>query len=244
MVRTFAFLFICLLLCQAQQAPQATQAQQANIISGSAISGTLKGEDGTSVVAGSVFLTRTVPAAGRVRQTEWSMKSGTKGEFRFDGLPSGQYTLCAQVPASLWLNPCEWGLKPPVVSISSQRGSVDVTMVLKKGAVVPIRIDDPGRWLSQNEWKTKGAHLLVGVSNDNHVFLPASVTANDFTGRNYQLVIPFDAQARLVVSSAFFQLNDESGRQLARTAATSIPITVPTGQKPTTIRLTVTGGGR
>jgi hypothetical protein len=36
-------------------------------------------------------------------------------------------------------------------------------MIMKKGAAVPIRVEDPAKLLEQYEGKTPGAHLLLGV---------------------------------------------------------------------------------
>jgi hypothetical protein len=115
---------------------------------------------------------------------------------------------------------------------------------MKRGAAVPIRVDDPAQLLSQHEGKTPGAHLLIGAGNDASVFLPAPITSKDVAGRNYQVVIPFNSPSKLVVRSAFFQLADAAGSPLSRAAATFIPLSVPSGQQPATIRLRVTGGGR
>lgn len=87
-----------------------------------------------------------------------------------------------------------------------------------------------------------GAHLLIGVGNDALVFLPAPITSQDATGRNHQIIIPFDVLAKLVIRSAFFQLSDAVGTPLPATAATTIPITVPSGKTPSLVRLTITGG--
>jgi hypothetical protein len=181
---------------------------------------------------------------GRLRKTEWVATSKDAGSFRFDALYYGPYRLCAQVPGSAWLNPCEWGLRPETATLSIANQSPSVTIILKKGVAVPIRVDDPGRSLSQYEGKTPGAHLLLGVSNDALVFHPAQLTSEDSNGRNHQIVIPFDAPVKLVVSSFFFQLSDASGIPLPRTGSVAIPVTVPTGQQPVPIKLTVTGVGR
>jgi hypothetical protein len=168
---------------------------------------------------------------------------GPGGSFHFDGLNDGKYRLCAQVPNSVWLNPCEWGLQPPVVTLSTAEPTTSVTMILKKGAAVPIRIDDPGQLLSLNEGRTPGAHLLVGVGNDAFVFRPAPVLPPGTSGATRQIVIPFNSPVKLVVYSSFFHLSDANGVPLPRTGA-AIPVLVPLGTQPAIIKLTVTGGSR
>jgi hypothetical protein len=206
------------------------------------ISGRLIGEDGTIITGARVSLLLTPPhPTSRVRRLEWSMVSGGGGSFRFDGLADGRHRLCAQMLDSTWLNPCEWGLQSPVVSLPGAERIVSVTMVLKRGVAVPIRVDDPGRLLLQNEGKIPGAHLLLGVENDAFAFRPARVVSEDANGRNHQIVIPFNTPVKLVVHSSFFRLSDAAGVPLPRTAV-SIPVIVPPGQQPTAVTLKVTGG--
>jgi len=229
-----ALLLICASACLAQQ--------RRTSFTGT-ITGTLTGDDRTSIVGGYVSLHLLPPhPPGRRRQTEWNALSGAGGYFRFDGLPEGRYRLCAQVPRSTWLNPCEWGLQAPVAALSGLQPFVSLSMVLKKGAVVPIRLEDTGRLLFQHEGRTPGAHLLLGLGSDAGTFRIASLASEDGTGRNHQIVVPFNSPVKLVVFSSFFRLADAAGLPLPRTAVT-IPITVPAGQQPAAIRIRVTGGG-
>jgi hypothetical protein len=220
-------------------------AQQLQLSPGGVITGSLRGDDGTAISGAYVglHLLRPYPP-GRLRATEWFATSGAGGSFRFDVPYFGQYRLCAQVPNSTWLNPCEWGLQPPVTSLSSAQKSVSLTMVVKRGVAIPIRVDDPGQLLKLHEGKTAGAHLLMGVPSDSFVFHPATMVSTDANGRNLQVVIPFDAPIKLVVSSAFFRLADAAGQPLARPGSTAIPVTAPSGRQPPVLRLVVTGSAK
>ena len=133
-------------------------------------------------------------------------------------------------------------MQPPIVSISAGQPVVSVTIVLRKGAAVPVRIDDPGQLLNQHEGKTRGAHLLLGVGNDAFAFIPAAVVSKDANGRDLQIVVPFNSPAKLVVYSSFFKLSDTAGIPLPKTTVT-IPVLVQRGQQPTPIRFNVMGGG-
>ncbi|MBI1898206.1 MAG: carboxypeptidase regulatory-like domain-containing protein [Acidobacteria bacterium] len=227
---------ICLASCLAQQ-------PRPRLNFTGVITGSLTGDDGTHIGGGYVTLRRLPPHPQRVRQTSWTAVTAAGGAFRFEGLNDGTYQLCAQVPRSTWLNPCEWGAQPPVVVLSAAQGFAVVTLVIKKAAVVPIRLDDPGQLLAQDEGRTPGANLLIGVANDARWFRPAAVTSRDVGGKNYQVLVPFNSTVNIIVSSPFFQLADAGGVPLPRTRATAIPVTVPAGQQPAPIRLRVTGGG-
>ncbi len=218
-------------------------AQQARLNFTGVVAGTLRGDDGSAIVGGYVSLALLPPHPKRLPQIEWTGVTGVGGTFRFGALNDGKYRLCAQAPKSTWLSSCDWGLQPLVVTLSAAEPVARVTIVMKKGVAVPIRVDDPAGLLSQHEGKTPGAHLLIGVGNDAFVFVPASVTSQDAKGRNQQVVIPFNAPVKLVVYSSFFQLADAMGVALPKTGA-AIVLTIPTGQQPATIGLRVTGGGR
>lgn len=107
---------------------------------------------------------------------------------------------------------------------------------------MPIRVNDPAQLLPQNEGKTPGAHLLIGLANDGGVFRPAPVTSQDAAGRNQQIVIPFGRPVSVSVYSSFFQLAGANGIALPRTGAI-IPVTASVGQQAPIITLVVTGGG-
>ncbi len=234
-MRKLSVLLICIMPCLAQQSRLGFKG---------VVTGSLTGDDGKAIIGGSVILQLLPPySKTRFLKTEWGGVTGAGGSFRFDGLNDGQYRLCAQAPNSTWLNPCEWGLQAPKLSLSSAQPSTTVTMVLKKGVALPIRIDDPGQFLALNEGKTPGAHLLVGIGNDALVFRPVPVLPPGTSGANRQIVIPFNSPVKLVVFSSFFQLSDTNGLPLAKSGA-AIPILVPLGTQPPLIKLTVTGASR
>lgn len=221
----------------------AAQAQQAGPAGRGRISVTVKGDDGSILSGAGVFLRRTPAPGVPLRQrTEWSATASAAGAVTFDLLPNGQYTMCAQAASGNWLNPCEWGAAPrPAVVVSAAQRTVSTTLVLKRGAAASIRVDDPGGLLAQHEGKTPGAHLLMGVRSDAGFFRPASVVAQDSGGRRYEVTIPFDAKMNLVVASSFFRLTDGSGGLFAASGAATIPVAVPSGQAPPTLRLAVSG---
>jgi hypothetical protein len=129
-------------------------------------------------------------------------------------------------------------------SLSSTARTVNVSIVLKRGTTVLIRLDDPGKVLSQYEGKSTGAHLLMGISNDARVFRSAPVLSRDAAGRIHQIVIPFNITVDVVVASSFFQLLN-AGRPVPKTGI-SIPITIPSGgaRQAPILTLTVTGVNR
>jgi hypothetical protein len=233
LVKSLIIFFFAALLCEGQQTAAAV---------GERISGTVQGDDGSALVGASIFLRRIRPPGSPQREKiDWASTTTAGGAFSFDLLPYGQYTICVQVPSGNWLNPCEWGNAPPVVTASAAQRPLPTTIVLKRGAVVTIRVGDPGQLLAQDEGKEPGTHLLLGVRSDALIFHTASVTAQDAAGRNYAVTIPFDRSVNLVVASSFFQLASASGAAVAASGAATIPIAVPSGQAPPALNLNVTG---
>ena len=158
----------------------AAQAQQGSLPGPGQFSATVRGEDGSTLSGVGVFLRRTPTLGAPPRQRmDWTAVTSTTGIATFELLPSGQYTICAQAASGNWLNPCEWGAARPSIVVPGTRESVGPTLVLKRGATVSIRVDDPSGLLTQDEGKTPGAHLLLGVRSDAGMFRLASLKAKD-----------------------------------------------------------------
>jgi hypothetical protein len=234
MKRTLAVTLMSLWSCLAQH----------TVLDTGVIDGRLVGEDGPVIAGGGVTmrLVRPTRKAG-FQRTEWAATSDASGAFRFEAVPSGDYLLCAYVPHSTWLNPCEWGLPTPAVTLSDVRTRANLTITLRKGVAVTIRIEDPNQLLPLHEGRTAGARLLLGVGSAGFVFRFVPVVSQDASGRDQRLVIPYDTPVNLVVRSTFFQVIDAMGAPLRRDEATLIPLAVQSGQQVAPIRFTVTGTG-
>lgn len=206
------------------------------------IEGTLSGEDGIPITGGAVTL-RLVDRTfkSKLQSTDWVTITDLAGGFRFEGLPDGRYTFCAQVPHSVWLNPCEWGVPSPSVTLSNVNAIARIAFVLPKGFPLHVRVDDPGQLVARHEGKTAGARLFLAIASTGYVMRWIPLIAVDATGRDYELVAPFDVSLKLVVRSSFFRINDADGISLSRTTSTVFPVVVPAGQKLGPVKFTVTG---
>ena len=209
------------------------------------ISGTLKGEDGTAIPGATINLHLTKPSVSRIPppKTNWSVVTTTGGAFQLAALPPGIYAPCPRVPNSTWLNPCEWSLPTPTATISSTTPNPNITITLKRGAPVPVRVDDAGQFLKQNEGRTPGAGLLLGVSSPGYLFRLVPLVSEDAAGRNYQIVVPFSTQLTLVIHPSLYQVSDAAGHALNSGVSTKIPVFIPSGQQATLIRIAVKGIG-
>ncbi len=220
-----------------------TQPNQA--VSGT-ISGALKGEDGAAILGGIIGLHLVQRVSPRIARqtTDWAAVTGLSGTFQFAGLPEGNYTLCPRVPNSMWVSPCEWNFPTPTATISRLNPDANSNISLEGGAAVPIRIIDAGGSLAQNEGKTPGAGLLLGVSGRGFFFHRVPLVSQDSSGRNYQIVVPYNTQLTLVLHSSFYHVNDANGVALSQTTSTKIPLLIATGQQISSIQFTISGVGQ
>ena len=217
-------------------------AQPTSSTVGGSISGNVLGDDGSPVAGAYVTLHLHSPivATRQAQRSQFGVKSGSRGAFRFDGLSTGTYGLCVQATSTIWLDPCEWGFPLPSVSVASAQMNPGVTITMKKGVSLPIRIDDAGQLLTQHLGKTSGADLLIGISRPGQPFRPTIPVSEDASGRNHQFVIPFDTSVRLVVASSFFKLADAKGATL-NNGSNGTTISVAAGQQPQPVHVTVIG---
>jgi hypothetical protein len=172
-------------------------------------------------------------------QTQWGVYSGSGGSFRFAGLRNGAYRLCVQAPATAWLDPCEWGFAIPSVALTDAGRSQAIAISLRRGAEVPIRIDDPGRLVLQSDGRIAGALFLVGVRTATFTFRPAVVMSQEGAGQTLKVVIPFDKLVHLTVASSFFRLTDSTNTGIVLPGPENG--VVPAGQPPAAVRLSLTG---
>jgi len=113
-------------------------------------------------------------------------------------------------------------------------------MVLDKGALVTVRVDDPGQFFAATTAKA-GPGLLIGVGTDSFVFRRAALLSQDAGGKTYQVLIPFDRKTRISVASPMYQLANASGSLLAASRGNAIPVFVQSGQPPPTVTLKIIG---
>lgn len=159
--------------------------------------------------------------------------SGKDGTFAFNSLADGMYSLCVQGPGSDYLDSCQWS---QVVQKKTQ-DAAPVQLTLQQGIRLNININDPGKYLSANEGKTKGAHLLVGVWSGN-LFIPTPVSTSNASGRMHSLIVPKLARLRATAFSKFYKIGDAKGAAFQRSS--SVPVIAGT-TAPTTVTFTILG---
>ena len=146
------------------------------------------------------------------------VSASTPTIFTIPKLPAGPYILCAQA-ISGWLDPCHWSAALPTVNLAAGQNLTGQTVVMTKGAVVQIQINDPSKLLSPHPGPIpQDVEVIAHASNNgyynarivstSHSALNASANA---LIRTLFLTLPFDLPHTLIVRSKRLALVDSSG---------------------------------
>jgi hypothetical protein len=174
--------------------------------------------------------TITGPIAARVQ-------SDLNGQFSAVPLPAGQYVACAEASTPGLLNPCSWTTSAPTFTVTPGQATTGVKIVMAKGAVLPIHVNDP-LGLLKTVTGPVDFDLEIHIVAPNGAHYAAPIQAQTSSGRDYAIAIPFGAGVTVRVLSAHFTVTGQSGSALAPAGAGVI---VPVGTAPQQIVYTITG---
>jgi len=196
------------------------------------ISGTVVGDDGTAVVGAVIANGVGLSASGRV-------VAAADGSFTISNLPPGTFSLCARPKGGGYLDPCTWS-DPLQVVVTAGKVTTGTQVIVAKGAVVSVRVNDPGLILSLvgTQPNVVTPHLLLHAMTPRGLLEPLVITETDALGREYQATIPFSVLVTIVVSGKQVLITDSAGNSL-NAAGTAITIQQAPNNPPTTITLQV-----
>ncbi len=172
------------------------------------------------------------------------------GSFTFQRLPAGQYLVCAQIPqsegarsAAPFLDTCAWGSGQAAVKLAAAQQLTGVTFTAPNGALLQIRVNDPGQVLPQslpaNGPPTLEPQLQIVVKGPDLRAHHAQFVSKDSGGRNYQMVVPLNTALGLTITSSVASALDSGGNlvqaQIALQATAAAPL------NPVTFTLQHTG---
>ncbi len=233
-------LFLFVILGTVSYAQQVSQ-----VASEYSIVGIVQGSDGLPINGAVVTLTARPPYRTKNRVKEWTAVTSSNGSFAFEHLYSGELQICADAPATTWLDPCRWGPKPTLITLSEKAPASSLTIRLDKGLLVFVRVVDAAAVLDKSEAAVAGADLLIGLSNDNGTWEPVELTSRDLTGRTYQIKVPFDKPINLTAASSLFGLTTGDSTPVQRNGITvTKTFTALSGKTPPTINFAVVSTGR
>jgi hypothetical protein len=197
-----------------------------------AFSGTLSGDDGVLIAGVVVANGSGVAARGRG-------VSAANGAFSIPNLPAGTYFLYGRPRGRGYLDPCVWSPDPPKVSVTAGKATANVKLVLPKGAVIDVRVNDPSTILGATALPNAVApHVLLHTLTPRGLIEPLVSAGKNATGVDYQTTVPFSAPVRISVSGKQLQILDSTGQTL-NPAGSSFLVQQASGSPSTTVTLQV-----
>ncbi|MBI4905283.1 MAG: carboxypeptidase regulatory-like domain-containing protein [Acidobacteria bacterium] len=182
---------------------------------GGTIIGTVVGEDGKGLAGVSVTVLREMLTdIGAYPPASAGAQTRANGGFAFQGLGPGTYRLCAQLPFTAMLHTCNWETSVDRVRIVNNEIRAGVKLVMKRGMLLKIKVEDPGGHLERNVGKTKGAMLTVGLAEPRKKLMVLPVMSRDKASWNYQTAVPYGRAVQLHAKGGFFSLADGNGRSI------------------------------
>jgi len=159
------------------------------------------------------------------------------GTFLAGGLGPGQYIACAETTAPGYLDPCHWATAAPGFSVNAGTTTPGVKIVMARGAVLWVHIDDPQKLLKPAAGPVD-LYFEIHVVTAKGFHYSAPIQSSTAAGRDHAITIPFDIPLNLRVLSAHLAVNDQSGNPMPPAGTT---VNAPGGSTPPVIGLTIAG---
>jgi hypothetical protein len=127
------------------------------------------------------------------------------GNFSRSGALAGRYTYCAELEG--YLNPCDWA-KPLGVEVQPAAAAALPVLVLRRGAVVSVRVVDPGRVKPRYDLVSPG--IALGVFQASGRYRGARLVSQTPGVAEFRITVPLDEAVDLWVHSPRYRIEDEA----------------------------------
>ena len=143
------------------------------------------------------------------------------GSFELAKLPAGPYLLCAQIPSMLvgpkddpFIDSCASPDISSPIALAAAQTRTGVIVRAKRGYLLKVRVNDPGKLLPAPNTKDGGNALRISLVNSAGLHQSIPITSQDPGGRTHGIVIPYGSPHSLFIQGAGFALQDSAGRGL------------------------------
>jgi hypothetical protein len=168
------------------------------VVSTGKVFGSVVDDSGNPIARARVFINSAPPATAPQFSTPpvvtgkqvAMVASDPSGAFSVGNLPPGQYIACAEAPIQGLLDPCLWATSAPTFTVTAGQSTSAVNVVLARGAILPIHIDDPMALLTPVTAPVD-FKLQVHIVTSKGLRYMARIQSSTAGSRNLAMTIPF-----------------------------------------------------
>lgn len=182
--------------------------------------------------------------AVRIKPNYWTSQSVTsslRGDFQLNGLPAGEYVLCAGSASPKYANSCFWFNGRPTLSLGSGQKLTGQKVAVLAGRSLEVRLRDPARVLASKDSLGQSRNLQLLLQGPPGT-LPRDLvsTRPHPDGQSYRIIVPATEVGSLRGSAGGLRIADEFSAELPA-AGFSKSIAAPAGTGPIKLELRVLG---
>ena len=164
-----------------------------------------------------------------------SVPADEKGVFQIDSLRAGRYVVCVTPISQGLLDSCKWSKTGTEVMVSGGQTLTGIKIVLLRGAVLAIHLDDPGKLLKaangQIDWSCQ-----IHAITDRGIHHNIQIQNTTGSGRDHAITVPFETKLAIRAFAKDVSVTDPVGALLQ---SHGTMFSIPAGSTPTTITFQV-----
>jgi hypothetical protein len=153
-----------------------------------------------------------------VAKRSYSAVARGDGTFVIDGLPAGQYALCAHSAGGDFVDSCAWALAATRVTVQAGQQARGAVVSVPEGVRVTIRVLDNGNALTKRGDEDVLPPLVIEVREaTTGISIHASVKTQTPGNLTYELLVPRGRTYTLKVTGPELVMTGSAGRAVAAT---------------------------
>lgn len=179
-------------------------------------------------------------ATNSVAVSTRTARTRADGSYTISDLPAGTYEICVHALQSQWLNSCLWSNNRPSADVKENKTTNNGQIRIDKGAVLKLRLDDPGQSAVNSVNTAPGTELLIGPRGKRGFLQRPRMVSRDASGINYEILVPAGQKVPLSVLAKSYKLADSNGKAVGLVDG-DFSVTIPGGATEQSVTVTITG---